>query len=239
AAKYIGDVVDLIQQITGQTNLLALNATIEAARAGVAGRGFAVVASAVKSLAEQTAKATSEIAQQISEIQEATRESVTSISAIGEVIRNVETVSSQIAAAMERQSTVTHDISRTVEESALAAREVATQIVNVSSEAAETGRRAAEIRDGSAEIAGKVDDLRATLLRVVRTSTDDVNRRIARRVDVNRQGTIEIRGMAHRVLVRNLSESGAVLVEAIPGVTVNSPAVVAIEGLASGLPGVV
>jgi len=239
AAGKVGAVTSLISEIASQTNLLALNATIEAARAGVAGRGFAVVASEVKSLAEQTAKATSEIAQQINEIQEATRESVTSISAIGAVIRNVETVSSQIAVAMEQQSTVTNDISRTVEESAQAAREVATQIVNVSNEAAETGRRAAEIRDGSAEIAGKVDDLRATLVRVVRTSTDDVNRRTAKRVDVNRQGTVEIGGVAHRVLVRNLSESGAVLIEAIPGVTVNSTAVVTVEGLASGLAGVV
>ena len=94
-------------------------------------------------------------------------------------------------------------------------------------------------RDGSAEIASKVDDLRATLVRVVRTSTDDVNRRTAKRVDVNRQGTVEIAGVAHRVLVRNLSESGAVLVDPIPGVAVNSTAVVTVEGLASGLAGVV
>jgi len=239
AAGKVGAVTSLISEIASQTNLLALNATIEAARAGTAGRGFAVVASEVKSLAEQTAKATSEIAQQINEIQEATRESVMSISAIGDVIRSVETVSSQIAAAMEQQSAVTQEISRTVEESTHAAREVATQIVNVSNEAGETGRRAAEIRDGSAEIASKVDDLRATLVRVVRTSTEDVNRRTAARVDINRQGTVEIGGAAHRVLVRNLSESGAVLVDAIPGVTVNNPAVLTIEGLASGLAGVV
>lgn len=94
-------------------------------------------------------------------------------------------------------------------------------------------------RDGSAEIAGKVDNLRATLVRVVRTSTDDVNRRTATRVDVNRQGTVEIGGVAHRALVRNLSESGAVLVDAIPRVAVGSAAVVTLEGLASGLAGVV
>jgi methyl-accepting chemotaxis protein len=76
AAKKIGDVVDLIDTIAGQTNLLALNATIEAARAGEAGRGFAVVASEVKSLAEQTARATGEIGQQISAMQSATESSV-------------------------------------------------------------------------------------------------------------------------------------------------------------------
>jgi len=240
AAGKVGAVTSLISEIASQTNLLALNATIEAARAGVAGRGFAVVASEVKSLAEQTAKATSEIAQQINEIQEATRESVTSISAIGEVIRNVETVSSQIAAAMEQQSTVTHEISRTVEESAHAAREVATQIINVSNEAGETGRRAAEIRDGSADIASKVDDLRATLVRVVRTSTDDVNRRAALRVDIDRQGTIEVAGKSPQaVMVRNVSESGTVLVDPLPDIAVNSAVVLTLDRLLSGLAGVV
>jgi aerotaxis receptor len=239
AAGKVGAVTSLISEIASQTNLLALNATIEAARAGAAGRGFAVVASEVKSLAEQTAKATSEIAQQINEIQEATRESVTSISAIGDVIRSVETVSTQIATAMEQQSTVTREISRTVEESAQAAREVASQIISVSNEAAETGRRAAEIRDGSAEIAGKVDDLRATLVRVVRTSTDDVNRRTAARVDVARQGAVEMGGKSHRVEVRNVSESGAVLVDALPGATVGSAVVLTVDGLFSSLAGVV
>ena len=91
AAGKVDKVTSLISEIAGQTNLLALNATIEAARAGDAGRGFAVVASEVKSLAEQTARATSEIAQQITEIQQATQQSVESIGAIGEVIRHVET----------------------------------------------------------------------------------------------------------------------------------------------------
>ena len=239
AAGKVGAVTSLISEIASQTNLLALNATIEAARAGEAGRGFAVVASEVKSLAEQTAKATSEIAQQISEIQEATRESVTSISAIGDVIHSVEAFSEQIAAAMEKQNTVTQEISRTVEESAQAAREVASQIVNVSSEAAETGRRAAEIRDGSADIAGKVNDLRATLVRVVRTSTVDVDRRVSARTDVNRQGTVEINGRSHRALIRNLSESGAVLLDAMADVAAGSSVVLTVDGLSPSLRGVV
>jgi methyl-accepting chemotaxis protein len=169
AAGKVGAVTNLISEIASQTNLLALNATIEAARAGHAGRGFAVVAAEVKSLAEQTAKATSEIAQQITEIQDATQASVASIVGIGEVIRNVDSVSSIIAKAIEEQNTVTVEISRTVEETSLAAREVALQIVSVSNEAVETGRRASEIRDGSAEIANKVDLLRASLVRVIRT----------------------------------------------------------------------
>jgi len=218
---------------------LALIATIGAARAGEAGRGFAVVASEVKSLAEQTAKATSEIAQQISEIQEATRESVTSISAIGDVIRNVEAVSSQIASAIEKQNAVTLEISRTVEESTQAAREVASQIVNVSNEAIETGRRAAEIRDGSAEIAGKVDSLRETLVRVVRASTTDVDRRTSTRVDVERHGTVEVGGRAHKVVIRNLSEGGAMIMDAVPGAGVGDPMVLKVDGTAISLDGVI
>ena len=239
AAGKVGAVTSLISEIASQTNLLALNATIEAARAGEAGRGFAVVASEVKSLAEQTAKATSEIAQQISEIQEATRESVNSISAIGDVIRSVESVSSQIASAIEKQNAVTLEISRTVEESTQAAREVASQIVNVSNEAIETGRRAAEIRDGSAEIASKVDDLRETLVRVVRTSTADVDRRTSMRADVERRGTIEAGGRSHKVVIRNLSEGGAMIVDAVPGAGVGNPVVLKVDGTALSLGGVV
>ncbi len=239
AAGRVGVVTSLISEIASQTNLLALNATIEAARAGDAGRGFAVVASEVKALAEQTGKATSEIAQQISEIQEATRESVSSISAIGDVIRSVDEFSTQISQAMERQSVVTQEISQTVEESAQAAREVASQIVSVSSEAAETGRRATEIRDGSIDIAEKVSGLRATLVRVVRTSTADVNRRLAARVDIDRPGTAVINGEQHRVRVHDLSENGAILLDAAVDVAIGGRIAVTIDGLMSNLQGLV
>ncbi|MGC2774983.1 MAG: cache domain-containing protein [Bradyrhizobium sp.] len=239
AADKVGAVTSLISEIAGQTNLLALNATIEAARAGDAGRGFAVVASEVKSLAEQTAKATSEIAQQIAEIQDSTRASVTSIGAIGEVIRNVEEVSSGIADAIQAQNSVTMEISRTVEETSAAAREVASQIASVSREASEAGRRSTDIRDGSTNVAEKVQQLRTELVRVIRTSTADVDRRLATRLNINRPGTLEVSGEPVAVIVRNLSLGGALL-EAIPvQLSVNASVTLAITGMISDLPGTV
>ena len=240
AANKVGAVTNLISEIAGQTNLLALNATIEAARAGEAGRGFAVVASEVKSLAEQTAKATSEIAQQITEIQDSTRASVLSISAIGEVIRKVESVSIAIADAIEEQNAVTAEISRTVEETSHAAREVASQIAGVSQEASESGRRASDMRDGSAEIARKVDELRTSLVKVIRTSTSDVDRRLSSRIDIRRPGTLTSKGKSASVLVRDISMGGAMLeqVSAL-GLAIDSPAVLTVDGISCDLRGYV
>ena len=118
AASRIGDVVELINTIAGQTNLLALNATIEAARAGEAGRGFAVVASEVKALAEQTAKATGEISQQISGIQSATEDSVGAIKEISDTIGRMSEISAAIASAVEEQGAATQEISRNIQHAA-------------------------------------------------------------------------------------------------------------------------
>jgi methyl-accepting chemotaxis protein len=145
AASRIGDVVELINTIAGQTNLLALNATIEAARAGDAGRGFAVVASEVKALAEQTAKATGEIGQQVTSIQAATQESVHAIKEISGTIEKLSEISATIASAVEEQGAATQEISRNVQQAAQGTMQVSSNITDVQRGASETGSASSQV----------------------------------------------------------------------------------------------
>jgi methyl-accepting chemotaxis protein len=160
AAARIGDVVELINTIAGQTNLLALNATIEAARAGEAGRGFAVVASEVKALAEQTAKATGEIGQQISGIQAATQESVGAIGQISGTIEKLSEIASAIAAAVEEQGAATQEISRNVQQAAQGTQQVSSHITDVQRGASETGSASSQVLSAAQSLSGDSNRLK-------------------------------------------------------------------------------
>ena len=161
AAGRIGDVVELINVIAGQTNLLALNATFEAARAGDAGRGFAVVAAEVKALAQQTAKATGEISEQVNGIQNATRESVMAIEAIGNTIGRMSEIASSIASAVQEQGTATQNIARNVQQAARGTLQVGTNIVDVQRGASDTGLASTQVFSAAQALSGESGRLKA------------------------------------------------------------------------------
>jgi methyl-accepting chemotaxis protein len=159
AADRIGEVINLINGIAAQTNLLALNATIEAARAGDAGRGFAVVASEVKNLAAQTARATEDIAAQISAIQDETREAATAIKDIESVIMEINHIASSTASAVEEQGAATAEIARNVQQAAAGTDEVSSNIAGVLEAAAETDQHARIALENSNQLTGQADRL--------------------------------------------------------------------------------
>ncbi|MGE5478082.1 MAG: methyl-accepting chemotaxis protein [Bacteroidales bacterium] len=158
-AQRIGEVIGLIQDIASQTNLLALNATIEAARAGEAGKGFAVVAGEVKSLANQTARATDEIGSQIATIQSAVAAAVDAVRQINGAVEEVHSVTTTIASSAEQQSAATHEISRNVVEAAHGVQEVADNVTGVMRASEETGSASTVVLQSASELARQAEAL--------------------------------------------------------------------------------
>jgi methyl-accepting chemotaxis protein len=219
----IGVVADMIGEIAARTNLLALNATIEAARAGDAGKGFAVVASEVKQLATQTARSTQDITRHIHEVRAATEASVAAVGRIEQTIIAIDAIAGSIAAAVEQQAAATAEIARNVAETAAAANQMTSRITEVSAEAGQTGEQAGTVKGLASALQRSVVALQASVIRVVRTATPEVDRRQAPRYAIDLAGRMNVVGQGtSAVRLIDLSEGGASLrcaEAATPGAT--------------------
>ncbi len=225
----IGGVVDMIAEIASRTNLLALNATIEAARAGEAGKGFAVVASEVKALATQTARSTEAIGRHISEVRNATRDAVTAVASIEQTINEIDAISTGVASAVEKQAAATMGIAFNIAETASAAQDMSNRIIEVSAEAERTERHALSVRENASALEFAVAELRHAVIRVVRTSTTEVDRRRATRYPVNRPCQIDTGITTYPARVVDLSATGAQLGDA-PPLGVGEPGTLVLDG---------
>ena len=235
----IGLVADMINDIAATTNLLALNATIEAARAGEAGKGFAVVASEVKQLAGQTARSTQDIARHLADVRSATVAAVDAVGRIEATIGRISEVAGSVAAAVEEQGQATAEIARSVTETTHAVQEISARNADVSVAADDGSKQAAQVLAMTQGMGEAVASLKTTVIRVVRTSTEEVNRRASVRLALDLPCRIDIAGRSDPTArLSDLSEGGARIVTSAAAGR-GTRGVLHVSGMACGLPFVV
>ncbi|MBK8175776.1 MAG: HAMP domain-containing protein [Rhodospirillales bacterium] len=235
AVERIDSMAQLIEGFANETNLLALNATIESARAGAAGRGFAVVASEVKNLANETQRSASEIAALLAQVRQATSAAVGTVNEVTQTIAEVSQISSAIAAAVEQQNATTRELARASAETSQAAQHVSASATRAAGVAQTTHTVAGEVRDGAAEMSAGIDDLRESLVRVVRSATAEVDRRSNARIPVALSCAIEAAGGRHSGEVINISCGGAEIT-GVPLLAAGQRGTLHIGGMPQALP---